>query len=148
MDTHCLRTRLASYLGLTNVVIDRPAVLPNLRWEVGRTGKRATNPEYRDLVRLILAVFLETARRHGGDWAMTVMDRRQAVLLGLAPVSILQHHWPPHALIQGRGRPRVVPPMEVLADIPGTFCETQGDVKEAVDESQIMCFRSVELLCS
>ena len=135
-------------MGVTNVVIDRPAVLSNLRWEVERTGKKATNPEYRDLVRLILAVFLETARAHGGDRAITIMDRRQAVLRGLAPVSIMQHSWPPHALIKGRGRPSMVPPMEVMADIPGTFCETQEDVKEAVDESQLMCFRSVELLRS
>ena len=148
MDKYCLRMRLASRLGVTTVVIDRTSVLSNLRWEVERTGKKAKHPAYRGLVRLILAVFLETARAHGGDRAITIVDRRDAVLRGLAPGGIVRHSWPPHALTHGRGWPCTMPPVELMADIAGAFCETQEDVKEAADESQLTCFRSVELLRS
>ena len=99
MDKYRLRVRLARRCGATTVVVDRAAILSNLRWEVGGDGKKAKDPGYRAMVQLILADFLQWAMAQGGDVAITIRSRTDAVRRGLAQPIILGHNWPPHALI-------------------------------------------------
>jgi len=138
MDKYRLRVRLARRLvsgsAAVIVVIDRYAILSNLRWEVEAKGKMATDPAFRAFVRLVLADFLESTNAQGGDAAITIMSRDQAVSRGVAPAYIKLKKWPPHRLILKGSLPNMPSPIDLLTDVAGTSWETQEGVTEAVDE--------------
>jgi len=59
MDKYQLLARLARRIGSTTVVVDRGAILSNLRWEVDGNGRMAKDHTYRSAVRLILAGIMD-----------------------------------------------------------------------------------------